>query len=348
MRRTTPLQWLVLSAALFMLAAPTVASARAWLGVYTQEVTGDLREGLDLPDHGVLVARVVPGSPADRAGLRSGDVILAVDTRDVNSPAELSEVIGNAREGESAAITFVREGSRRTLAIRLATRPSDDEMGGSDDEVAPPAPPAPGAPHAAPAPPAPGDEMRWYSDNGPDREEIRRQVRRGMPDLENLGRSLSMAMGRGRLGVRIQDLSEDMASALGASGSKGALVLEVLDDTPAEKAGLRAGDIITAVEGKKVADADDLTSALRDESGKVSLTVVRRGQSRTVEAELAESPRVIRLRDGQTFMGPGRMGDEGKPGVRSKGNADDEDLRQQLQQLREEVRALRREIQDRR
>lgn len=350
MRRTTPLGWLVLSAALFMLATPAVASARAWLGVYTQEVTSDLREALDLPDHGVLVADVVPDSPAARAGLRKGDVILAVDNRNVDSPSELSDVIGNSREGESAAITFVRKGSRRTLAIRLATRPSDERMRSEEDEdeVAPPAPPVPGAPHAAPAPPAPRHEMRWYSDNGPDREQIRKQLRESMPDLENLGPGMAWRMmGRGRLGVRIQTLNGDMASALGASGTKGALVLEVLDDTPAKKAGLRAGDIITAVEGKKVADADDLTSAIRDESGRVSLTVVRRGQSRTVEAELEESPRVLRLRDGQTFIGPGRGGDEGKSGLRSKGNADDQDLREQLQQLREEVRALRREIQDR-
>ena len=73
--------------------------------------------------------------------------------------------------------------------------------------------------------------------------------------------------GRGRLGVRVESLNDDMASALGMSGGKGVLVIEVLGGTPAEKAGLRSGDVITTVEGKPVYDADDLVSALRDDAG---------------------------------------------------------------------------------
>ncbi len=352
MRRTKPLRWLVLFAALAVLAAPTVASARAWLGVYTQEVTSDLRDALDLPDYGVLVARIVPGSPAERMGLKKGDVILSVDRHDVNSPAELSDVIGDAREGESVAITFSRGGDRRTLSVRLDSRPDDS---GDEDRVAP-VPPVPDvapvprmapAPRAPKAPAEPKRTLRWYSSDGPDSKELQEHLGRLGTDFDLPG--LMAMSGRGRLGVRIQSLSEDLASALGASGSKGVLVLEVLEDTPAQKAGLRAGDIITRVGDERVDDADDLVQALRGENGRTQLTVVRRGQVRTVGVELEDSPRVLRLRDGnRTFVGPGRQGDDQKFEVRLKGEADDEGLRQQLDELRDEVRALRKEIQERR
>ena len=60
-----------------------------------------------------------------------------------------------------------------------------------------------------------------------------------------------MGAGRGRLGVRIESLNEDLAGALGAPGKQGVLVLEVLDDTPAARAGLRAGDVILARERQR-------------------------------------------------------------------------------------------------
>jgi len=354
MRRTTPLRWLVLSAALVMLASPSLAEARAWLGVYTQEVTSDLRDALDLSGDGALVSSVVPDGPAERAGLRKGDVIVSVDRRDIGSPEDLSEIIGDAREGESVSLTVVRKGERLVLAVRLGERPADDE------ELAPPAPPAPRAVPAPTTPKAPKAprEFRWHSSDDvddADKDEIRKRIREVVPNFEfddgsGPGRRMVWmgGAGRGRLGVRIESLSDDLASALGASGTRGALVVEVLKQTPAEAAGIRAGDIITAVEGTAVYDTDDLVKALADESGKVSVSIVRRGEKRTVEAALEDSPRAIRLRDGKGPMGLGRMGDDGKFDIRIKGDADDEDLRKELQELREQLRELRRELQDNR
>lgn len=354
MRRTTPLSRLVLFAALVMLAVPSLAAARGWLGVYTQEVTRDLRDALDLTGEGVLVSSVVPGSPADRAGLRKGDVIVSVDRRDVESPAELTEIIGGTREGESVSLGVVRKGEKLNLAVRLAERPDDGE-------IAPPAPPAPRgtpAPRTPRAPAAPKEPRvyRWHSDGSVDPDEIRERVREAVPgfdfDFDEAGPGRSMVWmgnaGRGRLGVRVESLSEDLASALGAPGARGALVVEVLKQTPADEAGLRAGDIITAVEGAAVQDADDLVKALKGESGRVSVSIVRRGEKRTVEAALEDSPRVIRLRDGKAPKGPGRLGDDRRFDVRIKGDADGEDLRRELQELREQLRELRRELQENR
>src|SRR5262249_47614057 len=95
------------------------------------------------------------------------------------------------------------------------------------------------------------------------------------------------AVRRGRLGVRVDNLSDDMAQALGVpSGGKGALVTEVIVDRPAQKAGIRAGDVITRVQGDKVEDPDDLTRALREHDGKVSIELLRKGERRTVDVDI--------------------------------------------------------------
>ncbi len=398
MRRTTLRGFIaaaaVLSAVLVGSLHATAAEARAWLGVYTQEVTDELRDGLDLRGaDGVLVARVVPDSPAARAGLRKGDVIVSFAARNVTTPARLSELVGDAREGESVSIIVVRDGERRTLSARLAARtdmaptPSDDQ----DDEEAyeVPAPPdAPRAPRAPRAPDAPRRRIEIVhpdGDSAPDAHgkpkvrtfswdghgEMPREMREslgdlhiegleglqgleglrgleGMQDIGPGGKHLRVMVngGKGRLGVRIESLNDDLASALGAAGQKGVLVVEVLRGTPAEKAGLRAGDVITAVDGGAVYDGDDLVKALADKQGTVSLSVLRKGDRRTVEATLEGTPRASRERAGSGQLGLGRTGDRRVIRLRADERTDREELREQLDELREQVRELRQRLED--
>ena len=95
---------------------------------------------------------------------------------------------------------------------------------------------------------------------------------------------------RGVLGVNIQTLTPDIAESLGLSKTQGALVSQVVDGSAAEKAGIKAGDVITAINGKPVKDA----AALRNAIGmmrigeKVEVTLVRDGKPRTVTAVVAE------------------------------------------------------------
>ena len=95
---------------------------------------------------------------------------------------------------------------------------------------------------------------------------------------------------RGVLGVNIQTLTPDIAESLGLSKTQGALVSQVVDGSAAEKAGIKAGDVITAINGKPVKDA----AALRNAIGmlrigeKVDVTLVRDGKPRTVTAVVAE------------------------------------------------------------
>jgi membrane-associated protease RseP (regulator of RpoE activity) len=156
-----------------------------------------------------------------------------------------------------------------------------------------------------------------------------------------------MGAGRGRLGVRIESLNDDLAAALEAPGADGVLVLEVMKDTPAERAGLRSGDVILTVGDQDVKNAESLVEALRDLDGKVSITVSRKGTRRTVEAELAAAPRTSR---GQgPLSGQGRMGETDREDrLRDRSDADNGDLRQQMDELRQQLRELRQQLEDER
>jgi serine protease Do len=98
-------------------------------------------------------------------------------------------------------------------------------------------------------------------------------------------------LGRPLLGVQVQELNKDLAPYFKVEEKGGVLVLEVTKDSPAEKAGLKAGDVITRVDDKKITDADDLIAALKDyeEGDKVDIEYVRQGKTAKVQAELEDS-----------------------------------------------------------
>ena len=115
--------------------------ARGWLGVQIQEVDPALAEsfGMDKPT-GALVARVFPGSPAEAAGFRDGDVILAFGGHDIPSAAALPPRVGSTPPGEEVDVTVLRDGERQRLGVTLGELPEEGPMtgsaGGGDNEEA--------------------------------------------------------------------------------------------------------------------------------------------------------------------------------------------------------------------
>lgn len=97
---------------------------------------------------------------------------------------------------------------------------------------------------------------------------------------------------RGWLGVQIQPVTADIAESLGLAEAQGALVTDPQDDAPAAKAGIEAGDVVTAVDGDAVEDPRDLAKkiAAMDPGKSVEITVWRNGKSETIEVELGELP----------------------------------------------------------
>jgi serine protease Do len=95
---------------------------------------------------------------------------------------------------------------------------------------------------------------------------------------------------RGKLGVTIQGMDRELAQSFGLSEPKGALVANVESGGPAEKAGLKAGDVVLSVDGTKVQDSGDLPRVIGDKrpGAEVKLEIWRDGRSRTVTATLGE------------------------------------------------------------
>lgn len=376
MRRTTAFGATLLSAltALVLIAARPALAADGWLGVSTQSLDSELRDALDVRDDGVLVTRVVEGSPADRGGLRKGDVLISFNSRSIGSPDELREFVREAGDGRSVAVRVLRDGDTRTIEVRLGSTDDDDAR------MAPRAPIAPRAPRAAPSPAPEARSKRhievWKDGKRVAPEDIDEMKEleglkelRGMPGVKRMFENwtpgpdghmdmLRGVSGRTRLGVQVQDVGGDMADALELSEERGAFVIDVIDDTPASRGGVRAGDVILSIDGRAVDDTDDLRQELARSTGVTRVEVSRRGTRRTVEVDLGSgsgSGKAWEWKSGDDNDDRGRtrvfrMAPEARRELRrelgSRSGDDRAELRRELEELRRELRELREQLRE--
>lgn len=103
--------------------------SRAWLGVLIQDVNNELAEsfGLDRPS-GALISRVLPDSPAEKAGLKSGDIIMTFNGEDIEHSAELPYVVGQLKAGLEIQSKVYRDGKEQTISVMLESRPNDPKV----------------------------------------------------------------------------------------------------------------------------------------------------------------------------------------------------------------------------
>ena len=93
---------------------------RSWLGVYIQPVEDKVARALDLSDRdGALVSDIVNDSPADKAGLKTGDVIIEFDGEKVSDPSHLKNIVSSSAPGKNSKVVIVRDGNRKTINITL-------------------------------------------------------------------------------------------------------------------------------------------------------------------------------------------------------------------------------------
>ncbi|MFQ5639849.1 MAG: PDZ domain-containing protein [bacterium] len=102
---------------------------------------------------------------------------------------------------------------------------------------------------------------------------------------------IAISLSRPRLGVSVHELNEDLASYFSVDANKGVLISKVHEDTPAEKAGLKAGDVITKVDDEEIRDQEDLIDVLRDyeDGDEATVEFVRKGKLQKVVVELEGS-----------------------------------------------------------
>ena len=103
---------------------------RSWLGVYIQEVTPEIAKQFNLTEaKGVLVGDVIKNSPAEAAGIKTGDIIMKVNNEEVNSPEELQNKIGNIEIGKEANIEIARNGETISFVVKIGEMPTVEAEG---------------------------------------------------------------------------------------------------------------------------------------------------------------------------------------------------------------------------
>lgn len=249
---------------------------RPWLGVMLSDIDTDQAQGAKASSlNGVLVKEVRPESPAAKAGLAKDDVITEFAGEKVRSAEQLRRLVRETPTGRSVPIVVNRAGKSQSLTAKLEARHAGPvamggEAGPGEFNMAIPAPghPMPGGEFTVPIP-------------GPGREG---------------GRNFKFFVQRGaRLGISGDDLTPQLAEFFGVKQGKGVLVREVIVGSAAEKAGLKAGDVIVAVDGQEVPGVGKLRRALAGDKPeaadkrKVSLTIVRDKREQTLSVEL-DSP----------------------------------------------------------
>jgi membrane-associated protease RseP (regulator of RpoE activity) len=256
-----------------------------FLGISAEEVTRENmgRYGLSGEPRGVGVREVVKDSPAERAGLRAGDLILRFDGEQVSTMRKLNRLIDESAPEHAARLTIRRGGSEQEITVTLGKREAGRLFDGRAWQ-------------------GQSEELKRYGDQlRRQGDDMRRQMetwRRDSPNLYSL-----IAGGGRRIGVTTNPLGKQLADYFGVSN--GALIASVEDDSPASRAGLRAGDIVTEVDGEKVDDSGDLSRLLnRKEEGEVTLTVVRDRNRRTVRVtpEKRKTPGAFEIRPGSIFI----------------------------------------------
>jgi C-terminal processing protease CtpA/Prc len=205
----------------------------SWLGVETQEVTTENAAALKLPaERGVVIGRVTEDSPAAKAGLKEKDVITEVNGQRVEGAAQFRRMVHEIPAGRTAQLTVWRDGRAQSVSVTL----------GQAEEG-----------HRAWMKAAPGAfAFRMPEVEMPD-----------MPAIAGLGDDFALLPGgRPRLGIDAEDLGEQLGSFFGAPDGEGILVRNVNSGSPAEKAGLKAGDVITSFNGERVRTLGDLRQKL--------------------------------------------------------------------------------------
>lgn len=237
------------------------------LGVSTEDVSKENMTRYGMRDvRGVGVTEVIKDSPAEKAGLRKDDVILRFDGESVTSVRKLTRLVSESSADQTVRLTISRGGAEQEVTATLSKRDFNGLLRGKiNDEI------------------WKGAERDW-----PKIE---------MGKLENLGDgNFVFALGNRRIGVSTQTLSKQLAEYFGVKDG-GILITSVTENSPAAKAGLKAGDVITAIDGEKVSSSGDITRALnKKETGEVSLTVIRDKNMRTVTLtpEKSEHPSIFR------------------------------------------------------
>jgi serine protease Do len=239
----------------------------SFLGVYAEDINKENMGRYGLREaRGVGITSIVKDSPAEKAGLRKDDVILRFDGESVTSARKLTRLVSEVAPDQTVRLGISRGSSEQEVAVTICKRKYSMDTFHKLEGL--------------------GDKFEGLSGRF---EGLEGHVGPGArvwkwegPDSDNDGFVFAFGNNR-RIGVSTTQLTKQLAEFFGVADGKGVLVTSVGDDSPAAKAGIKAGDVITAVDGEKIEGAGDLTRALgKKKEGDVTLTIVRDKNQRSI------------------------------------------------------------------
>jgi serine protease Do len=225
---------------------------RSFLGVHVAEIDSSRSKELNLKEErGVEITGIEEGSPAEKAGLRKGDVVLEYNGHAVDGTQQFVRLVQETPAGRQVKLSVHRNGSPFTITASVGTRKGrviTRSRSGAMVEVEPP------------------------------------RVNVWVPDIPRA----TMTWGNSLLGVEAETVDGQLAEFFGVK--EGALVRSVSQGSAAEKAGLKAGDVVTKLDQSKVASARELLNLVRSSRGKKTypVTVVRDKKEVTVSVTTDE------------------------------------------------------------
>jgi C-terminal processing protease CtpA/Prc len=257
---------------------------------------------------GVVIRNVQENSPAAKAGLQKDDVILRFDGEQISSAQKLQRLINESAPEHTARLTISRNGAEQELSVTLGKRESFSPQAFGNFQM--------------PDVQAFGLNSEEFKRNAEkwklDSEEWKKRAKELQLDSESMrkelaekfrakgfGENFTLVYGGGgrRIGIATQELTGQLADYFGVSERGGLLVTSVTENSPASKAGLKAGDVITEVDGTRLRNAGELSRALnRKDEGEVTLTVTRDRKTRTIKV----TP--DRTQNNPMFYTPGAIG----------------------------------------
>lgn len=223
-----------------------------WLGVFTQSIDYRMAKDFDLPvKYGAIINEVVDDSPAEAAGLEEDDVIIAFGDSKITDSEDLTDVVDEKKAGDEVTLKIIRDGKEMSLTVTL-----DERRRGNWTFHSP-------------------GRKRIVIDGSP----------RGSKSYTWHGGS------HGYIGVGLTGISRQLGDYFGVEKGNGALINSVEEDSPAEEAGLKAGDVIVEIDGDKIFDPGDVSDAISDkeEGDEVEISLLRDRKEMTLTVEVTES-----------------------------------------------------------
>lgn len=226
-----------------------------WLGLEMTEITAEKAKELNLtPARGVLITEILPDGPAAKAGLQTNDVIVQYEGHDVEGTVQFRRLVRETPPGRSVPITVLRAGREQKLTIQVGNRAKNLES--------------------------------EFREGTPLTLSVPSQAYNFKMELPEVFMGMTPT-----LGIEAEDVTGQLGAYFKVPGDDGVLVRSVSSGTPAAKAGLKAGDVITRVDGLTVTTLAELRARLREkrEEKTVALMVMRQGSPVSVTVTL-ETP----------------------------------------------------------